>query len=147
MSAPPSAPASDLDSIDFTAPPPAPAAASISLALPTQLPTASSAAAALSAALARAQDLATRALLLAFGRGFHARLVAVISADLLVLLAVAAFCVFTTLTAPLATSRLTVLAPLTLHHALVAPGIPVHGYLYDVKTGALGHVVSGITRS
>ena len=32
-------------------------------------------------------------------------------------------------------------------HELVAPGIPVHGYLYDVKTGKLGHVVSAVTRS
>ena len=32
-------------------------------------------------------------------------------------------------------------------HALVAPGIPVHGYLYDVKTGKLGHVVSAVTRA
>lgn len=27
-------------------------------------------------------------------------------------------------------------------HPLVAPGIPIHGYLYDVKTGKLGHVYS-----
>ena len=32
-------------------------------------------------------------------------------------------------------------------HELVAPGIPVHGYLYDVKTGKLGHIVSSVTRS
>jgi len=30
-------------------------------------------------------------------------------------------------------------------HALTAPGIPIHGYLYDVKTGKLGHVVSAVT--
>ena len=32
-------------------------------------------------------------------------------------------------------------------HELVAPGIPVHGYIYNVKTGAIEHVVSAISRS
>jgi carbonic anhydrase len=32
-------------------------------------------------------------------------------------------------------------------HELVAAGIPVHGYLYDVKTGKINHVVSSVTRS
>lgn len=30
-------------------------------------------------------------------------------------------------------------------HALTAPGIPVHGYVYNVKTGALEHIVSSVT--
>lgn len=32
-------------------------------------------------------------------------------------------------------------------HALVAPGIPIHGYIYNVKTGAIEHVVSAVTRA
>jgi carbonic anhydrase len=31
--------------------------------------------------------------------------------------------------------------------SLVAPGIPVHGYIYNVSTGAIEHVVSAVTRS
>ena len=31
-------------------------------------------------------------------------------------------------------------------HELVAPGIPVHGYIYDCKTGKINHVTSGVTR-
>ena len=33
------------------------------------------------------------------------------------------------------------------HHVLVAPGIPVHGYVYDVKTGKLQHILSAVTRA
>ena len=33
------------------------------------------------------------------------------------------------------------------HHPLVAPGIPLHGYVYDVKTGKLSHVLSVVTRA
>ena len=29
---------------------------------------------------------------------------------------------------------------------LTAAGIPVHGYLYDVKTGSINHVVSALTK-
>ena len=32
-------------------------------------------------------------------------------------------------------------------HELVAPGIPVHGYIYDVKSGKINHVVSAVTRA
>ena len=32
-------------------------------------------------------------------------------------------------------------------HPLVAPGIPLHGYIYDVKTGKLNHVLSVVTRA
>jgi carbonic anhydrase len=32
-------------------------------------------------------------------------------------------------------------------HPLVGKGIPLHGYLYDVKTGSIGHIVSTVTRS
>jgi carbonic anhydrase len=32
-------------------------------------------------------------------------------------------------------------------HELVAAGIPIHGYVYNVKTGAIEHVVSTISRS
>jgi len=31
-------------------------------------------------------------------------------------------------------------------HELVAPGIPIHGYIYDVKTGKLNHVVSAVSK-
>jgi carbonic anhydrase len=31
-------------------------------------------------------------------------------------------------------------------HPLVAPGIPVHGYVYDCKTGKINHIVSAVTR-
>lgn len=30
-------------------------------------------------------------------------------------------------------------------HTLVAPGIPVHGYLYDVKSGLLKHVYTAVS--
>ena len=30
-------------------------------------------------------------------------------------------------------------------HSLVAPGIPVHGYVYDCKTGKINHIVSAVT--
>lgn len=33
------------------------------------------------------------------------------------------------------------------HHPLVAPGIPVHGYVYDVKTGKINHVLSAVTKA
>jgi len=33
------------------------------------------------------------------------------------------------------------------HHPLVAPGLPLHGYVYDVKTGKLSHVLSVVTRA
>jgi carbonic anhydrase len=33
------------------------------------------------------------------------------------------------------------------NHPLVGKGIPLHGYLYDVKTGSIIHVVSTVTRS
>jgi carbonic anhydrase len=29
---------------------------------------------------------------------------------------------------------------------LTAAGIPVHGYLYDVRTGKINHVVSAVTK-
>jgi carbonic anhydrase len=32
-------------------------------------------------------------------------------------------------------------------HPLVAPGIPVHGFIYDVKTGKVAHVVSKVSRT
>jgi carbonic anhydrase len=32
-------------------------------------------------------------------------------------------------------------------HPLVAKGIPVHGYVYDVKTGKLNHIVSATTKA
>ena len=32
-------------------------------------------------------------------------------------------------------------------HPLVAPGIPLHGYVYDVKTGKLDHVLSVVTKA
>ena len=32
-------------------------------------------------------------------------------------------------------------------HELVAAGIPVHGYIYNVKTGAIEHVISVVSRS
>ena len=32
-------------------------------------------------------------------------------------------------------------------HELVAAGIPIHGYVYNVKTGAIEHVVSQISRA
>jgi carbonic anhydrase len=32
-------------------------------------------------------------------------------------------------------------------HSLVAPGIPIHGYIYNVTTGAIEHVVSTLTRA
>lgn len=32
-------------------------------------------------------------------------------------------------------------------HVLVAPGIPIHGYIYNVSTGAIEHVVSSVTRA
>ncbi len=32
-------------------------------------------------------------------------------------------------------------------HELCAAGIPVHGYVYDVKTGKINHVVSAVTRA
>ena len=67
--------------------------------------------------------LAVRSLLLAFGAGFHSRLVTVISADLIVTLAVAAFCVYTTLTVTLAQSVTALYAPLVLYHALVVPAL------------------------
>jgi hypothetical protein len=67
--------------------------------------------------------LAARATLLAFGAGFHSRLVTVISGDLIVLAAVAAYCAFTALTAPTAQGKGAVLAPLVLYHALVFPAI------------------------
>jgi carbonic anhydrase len=31
-------------------------------------------------------------------------------------------------------------------HPLVASGIPVHGYMYDCKTGKINHIVSAVTR-
>jgi hypothetical protein len=71
--------------------------------------------------------LATRSLLLSFGAGFHSRLVTVISADLIVALAVAAFCIYTVLTVSIATSATALLAPLVLHHALVVPALVLCG--------------------
>ena len=70
--------------------------------------------------------LATRTLLLSFGAGFHARLVTVISADLIVIFGVAAFCVYSALTSPTSSvdgTAAPILAPLVLHHALVVPAI------------------------
>ena len=67
--------------------------------------------------------LSTRSLLLSFGKGFHSRLVTVISADILVIIAVAAFCVYTSLTVSIAKSKSALFAPLVLHHALVMPAI------------------------
>ena len=71
--------------------------------------------------------LATRSLLLGFGAGFHSRLVTVISADLIVALAVAAFCIYTALTVSLARGVTALLAPLVLHHALVVPALVLCG--------------------
>ena len=64
--------------------------------------------------------LAVRSLLLAFGAGFHARLVTVISSDLIVLAIVAAYCVFSALTA---SGIGTISAALVLHHSLVVPAV------------------------
>ena len=30
--------------------------------------------------------------------------------------------------------------------SLTAPGIPVHGYIYDVATGKINHVISSVTK-
>lgn len=65
--------------------------------------------------------LATRRLLLAFGSGFHSRLVSVLSADLCVLAAVAAIAVISALTAP--DVKASLMAPVVLFHIVVAPGV------------------------
>jgi len=67
--------------------------------------------------------LAARSLLLAFGASFHSRLVTVISSDLIVIVILAAFCIFTALTAPLSKGLAPVIAPLVLFHSLVVPSV------------------------
>ena len=67
--------------------------------------------------------LATRSLLLNFGASFHSRLVVVIISDLAVTLGVAAYCIFTILTASISVSAAAIVAPLTLYHALVLPAL------------------------
>lgn len=67
--------------------------------------------------------LASRSLLLGFGASFHMRLVTVISADLIVLVFVAAFCIIGVFTTPTTSGVGALYAPVALHHALVLPGI------------------------
>lgn len=67
--------------------------------------------------------LALRRLLLAFGSGFHVRLVTVLSADLCVLAAVAAVSVLEALTAPVTDGSGTILSPVLLFFILVVPGV------------------------
>ena len=67
--------------------------------------------------------LAVRSLLLAFGAGFHARLVTVISGDLIVLAIVTVYCVISALTASTASGLGVITASLVLHHSLVVPAV------------------------
>jgi len=67
--------------------------------------------------------LAVRSLLLAFGAGFHARLVTVISGDLIVLAIVTIYCVISALTASTASGLGVIAASLVLHHSLVVPAV------------------------
>lgn len=67
--------------------------------------------------------LAVRSLLLAFGAGFHARLVTVISGDLIVLAIVTVYCVISALTASTASGLGVIAASLVLHHSLVVPAV------------------------
>jgi hypothetical protein len=67
--------------------------------------------------------LAVRSLLLAFGAGFHARLVTVISGDLIVLAVVTIYCVISALTAPTTSGVAVITSSLVLHHSLVVPAV------------------------